>query len=94
MGKKNKKNSKINQKIRQYFDDDPFDVGVQRVDSQTLSELFHALGIYDVSFVKEELVKNIRMRWSQADSEFRANILDFFVANGEVYLSGKEKEPE
>ena len=92
MGKKNKKNSKINQKIRKYFDDDPFDVGIERVDSQTLSELFHALGIYDVSFSKEELVKTIRMLWSQADSDFRSNILAFFDANGEVYLSGKVKE--
>ena len=91
MGKKNKINSKINQKIRKYFDDDPFDVGVERVDSQTLSELFHALGIYDVAFVKEELVKTIRMLWSQADSNFREKILDFFVANSEIYLSGKEK---
>ena len=45
MGKKNKKNSKINQRIKQYFDDDPFDVGVERVSSETLSELFHTLGI-------------------------------------------------
>lgn len=92
MGKKNKKNSKINQKIRKYFDDDPFDVGVQRVDSQTLSELFHALGILDVEFSKLAMLKNIRMLWSQADSDLRENILDFFEANSEVYLSGKLKE--
>ena len=92
MGKKNKKNSKINQKIRTYFGDDPFDIGIARVDSQTLSELFHALGIYDVSFNKEELLKTIRMLWSQADSDFRANILEFFVANGEEYPSGNIKQ--
>ena len=91
MAKKNKKNSKINQKIRTYFDDDPFDVGIDRVDSQTLSELFHALGIYDIEFSKDVMIKTIRMLWSQADSDFRSDILAFFTANGEVYLSGKEK---
>jgi len=40
MAKKNKKNSKVNQKIKKYFDEDPFDVGVARVSTQTLSELF------------------------------------------------------
>ena len=90
MGNKNKKNSKINQKIRKYFDDDPFDVGVERVDSQTMSELFHALGIYDIAFNKVDMLKRIRMIWSQADAGLRENILEFFNANGEVYPSGKE----
>ncbi len=91
MGKKNKKNSKINQRIRTYFDDDPFDVGIERVETQTLSELFHTLGIYDIEFSKEILVKTIRMLWSEADSGFRSDILNFFIANGEVYLSDKPK---
>jgi ATP-dependent RNA helicase SUPV3L1/SUV3 len=92
MGKKNKTNSKINQKIRKYFDDDPFDVGVERLDSQTLSELFHALGVYDVEFSKDMMLKKIRMLWSQAENDFRSHILDFFIANEKVYLSGKEKK--
>jgi len=91
MGKKSKKNSKINQKIKKYFDDDPFDVGIERVDSQTLSELFHALGIYDLDFSKDLMVKNARMIWSQADTQTRLNILDFFSANDRVYNSSKEK---
>jgi len=91
MGKKNKKNTKINQRIRKYFDDDPFDVGVERVSSETLSELVHTLGIYDVEHTKKTLVKTIRMLWSEADSEFRQGILDFFDANGELYPSGKPK---
>ena len=92
MGKKNKKNTKINQRIRKYFDDDPFDVGVERVDSQTLSELFHTLGIYDVEFSKEILVKTIRMIWSEADSGYRQDILNFFSANKIIYPSNKPKQ--
>ena len=93
MGKKSKKNTKINQRIKKYFDDDPFDVGVERVSSETLSELVHTLGIYDVEHSKKALLKLIRMLWSEADSGFRQDILNFFAANGEVYLSGKAKEP-
>jgi len=93
MAKKSKKNIKINQKIKKYFDDDPFDVGVQRVSSETLSELFHTLGIYDIEHSKKALLKAVRMLWSEADSEFRQDILNFFEANGEIYLSDKEKEP-
>ena len=93
MAKKSKKNTKINQRIKKYFDDDPFDVGVERVSSETLSELFHTLGIYEIEHTKKLLLKTIRMLWSEADSGYRQDILNFFEANGEVYLSGKPKEP-
>ncbi|WP_324171868.1 SUV3 C-terminal domain-containing protein [Sulfurimonas sp.] len=91
MAKKNKKSSKINQKIRQYFDDDPFDVGILRVSSQTLSEMFASLGIYDIEHNNEVLVKTARMLWSEADSSFRGEILNFFANNGEFYKSDKPK---
>ena len=93
MGKKNKKNTKINQRIRVVFDDDPFDVGIERVSSKTLSELFSTLGIYDVEHKKDTLLKTIRMLWSEADSGFRQDILNFFTANDVIYPSGKAKEP-
>ena len=79
MSKKNKKNSKINQKIKKYFDDDPFDVGIQRVPSDILSELFHTLGIYDIEFSKETLVKTARMLWSEADSGIEQIYLIFLL---------------
>ena len=92
MGKKNKKNTKINQRIRKYFDDEPFDIGIERVSSETMSELVHTLGIHDVEHKKEVLLKTIRMVWSEADSGFREDILNFFVANGEIYTSDKPKK--
>ena len=93
MAKKSKKNIKINQRIKKYFDNDPFDVGIERVSSQTLSELFHTLGIYDIEYSKKELLKTVRMLWSEADSGFRQDILNFFEANGEIYLSNTPKKP-
>ena len=92
MAKRNKKLIKINQKIKKYFDDDPFDVGIERVDSKTLSELFQTLGIYDVNYDKQSLLKLIRMLWSQADISLRSDILDFFTANKKIYKSDKPKK--
>ncbi len=93
MAKKNKKNSKINQRIKKYFDNDPFDVGVERVSAETLSEMFHTLGIVDVEYNKAELLKLTRMLWSEADSEIRREILNFFVNNDVIYPSDNPKQP-
>ncbi len=92
MAKKNKKNSKINQRIRKFFDEDPFDVGVERVESKTLSELFSVLGIYDIEHNKKLMVKTLRMIWSEAESAMRQDILHFFEADGKVYRSQKPKD--
>ena len=89
MAKKNRKNSKINQRIRKYFDDDPFDVGIQRVESKTLSELFATLGIYDIEHNKDLMIKTLRMIWSEAESSMRQDILHFFESDGRVYKSDK-----
>ena len=91
MAKKNKKNIKINQKIKKYFDNDPFDVGVQRVSAQTLSELFSTLGIYNIEHDKKTLLKTIRMLWSESDGGYRQDILDFFIANETIYPADKPK---
>nr|WP_321267358.1 SUV3 C-terminal domain-containing protein [uncultured Sulfurimonas sp.] len=93
MGKKNKKNIKINQRIKKYFDGDPFDVGVERVSSETLSEMFSTLGIYDIEHSKEVLLKAARMLWSEADSGYRSDILNFFARDDKLYKSDKQKEP-
>ncbi|MFT7003871.1 MAG: ATP-dependent RNA helicase SUPV3L1/SUV3 [Sulfurimonas sp.] len=92
MAYKNKKNSKINQRIKKYFDEDPFDVGVERVSSETLSELFSTLGIYDIEHSKEVLVKAARMLWSEADGDVRSEMLSFFARDNKFYKSDKEKE--
>jgi len=93
MANKNKKNSKINQKIRAYFGDDPFDVGIERVDSETLSALFNALGIYDIEHNKKLMIKTVRMIWSEPDGGYRLDILKFFENNGETYRGEKREIP-
>lgn len=93
MSKKNKKNSKINQRIRKYFDDDPFDVGIERVSSQTLSELFRAVGIYDIEPNKKLMIKTLRMIWSEAESSMRLDILHFFESEATIYKADKQNLP-
>ena len=88
-----KKKSKINQKIKKFFDNDPFDVGVERVSSETLSELFSTLGIYDISHSKNLLLKTIRMIWSEAQNSVRLEILNFFENNAKIYKADKQIAP-
>jgi ATP-dependent RNA helicase SUPV3L1/SUV3 len=92
MAKKNKKNSNLNKRIKEYFDGDPFDVGIQRVESHTLSELFATLGFYDIEHSRNILVKTARTLWSEADSDFRLNILNFFAQNHTIYKSQTPSE--
>ncbi len=92
MAKKNKKFTKLNQKIKKYFGDDPFDVGIARVDSATLSELVHYLGIYDVEHSKEAMLKAVRHLWSSGDSIIRSLIVEFFAQNGVIYKGERQSD--
>ncbi|MFT7860469.1 MAG: helicase-related protein [Sulfurimonas sp.] len=92
MARKKKKSSKINQRIKKYFDDDPFDVGIERVESKTLSELFGALGIYDIEPKRELMLKTLRMIWSEADNDIRRDILYFFENEAKIYKRDKFQE--
>ncbi len=92
MAKKSKKFTKINQKIKKYFDNDPFDVGIERVSTQTLSELMHTLGIYDIEYEKKVMLKTVRHLWSNADIVIREQILEFFIQNAKIYKGNKTKE--
>ncbi len=94
MSKKDKKRIKINHAISHYFDQDPFDVGVARVSSGTLYELFMVLGFYDMPEDKESLLRLIRGIWSEGDVASRGIILDFFKHNQKIYKSNRPKEPD
>ena len=93
MAKKNKKSTKINIKIRNFFGGDPFDVGIERVGEKTLIELAHTIGLYDVDFTKKELLRALRQLWSTGDVALRDDILNFFQADKTVYLPTAPAEP-
>ncbi len=92
MGSKKKKQLKLNQKIRHYFDGDGFDEGIERVPTSTLSELFHFIALPPDRYERDYLIRRIRRIWSEADTYIRSNIVDFFRADGTIYTATKIKE--
>lgn len=92
MAKKNKKLLKLNQAIRQYFDDDGFDEGIERVDEATLVALAHAIGVYDGTTKKSDLIRLYRRLWSDADAHIRELIVDFFKSEGVHYPRAIKRE--
>lgn len=92
MAKKNKKLLKLNQAIRHYFDDDGFDEGIERVSDSTLIELAHAIGVYDGTTKRSDLIRLYRRLWSDADAHIRELIVDFFKSEGVVYPRTNKKE--
>ena len=88
-----KKQSKINQKIRHYFDGDGFDEGIERVNSATLIALTQTLGVIPDSLDKPQLIRLFRRLWSEGDMQIRSHIISFFKAENKVYPSLHVKEP-
>ena len=88
-----KKLTKINHAIRRYFDDAPFDEGIERVDEATLVELTHFLGIIPDEWDRQSLVRVYRRLWSEAEVHLRKEIVAFFKANGKIYHGTKSQEP-
>ena len=87
-----KKLTKINHAIRRFFDDAPFDEGIERVDEATLIELTHFLGILPDSWDKESLVRIYRRLWSDADVYIRKEIVSFFKAHGMIYHGSRQAD--
>ena len=88
---KKKKFIKLNQTIRHYFGEDGFDGGIERVSEATLVELAHALGVVPESYSKKSLLRIFRTLWSEADIDLRRHIVEFFKAEGTLYLPTKPK---
>ena len=93
MAKKKKKLTRLNASIRRFFDGDGFDEGIERVETATLAELVQALGMHADSWERENLIRQLRRLWSDADLETRALITAFFTAEGRIYPSPRTKEP-
>ncbi len=92
MAKKKKKLSKYNQIIRTYFDGDGFDDGINRVHVENLIELAHRMGLRDLSTSQENLVRTFRRLWSEADVEYRQEIVQYFKELGHVFTGNGEQQ--
>jgi len=92
MAKAKKKLSKLNSAIRRIFDNLGFDDGIELVETSTLIELTHVLGVIPDSMQREELIRLFRRLWSEADPGVRHIIVDFFKAQKKMYKSSHTKE--
>ncbi|MCK9371941.1 MAG: helicase [Sulfuricurvum sp.] len=92
MAKKKKKMIKLNQQIRYFFGDEGFDEGIERVPTESLIALSHALGIFNGTTEKAALIKTFRRIWSEGETDNRTIIVDFFRNEGRIYPNPKPKE--
>ena len=92
MAKKKKKLLKYNQIIRHYFDGDGFDEGISRLNHDQLYDLARTIGLNHPDLTTEGLIRSLRRLWSEADTEPRAMIVNYFKDRGEIFTGSGEKK--
>ncbi|SFV55063.1 Helicase-like [hydrothermal vent metagenome] len=83
MAKKKKKQSiKINNKIKELMNGEPFDEGIKKLDENILVELTMLLDLKIPMLTKKEMIKALRQTWSEADTTLRLNIVNLLEQLG------------
>ena len=78
MAKKKKKQSiKINNRVRELMNGEPFDEGIKRLDENILIELTMLLDLKVAMFTKKEMIRALRQIWSEGNTNIRLNILNY-----------------
>lgn len=95
MAKKKKKYFiKLNNKIRNYFNGQPFDEGVTTLDEDKLIELIMLLDITLPSNTKEEMIRALRRIWSEGEAVPREKIVSYLTQSYKpVSHPGNTKRP-
>jgi len=83
MAKKKKKQSiKINNKIKELMNGEPFDEGIKKLDENILVELTMLLDLKVPMLTKKEMVRALRQTWSEASNDMRLNIVSLLEQLG------------
>jgi ATP-dependent RNA helicase SUPV3L1/SUV3 len=83
MAKKKKKQTiKINNKIRDIMDGDPFDEGIKYLNEDVLVELTMLLDLKVTMLTKKEMVRALRQTWSEGNTQFRLTIVNYLDQMG------------
>ena len=95
MAKKKKKHLiKLNNKIRNYFNGQPFDEGINRVSDDKLIELVMLLELKISSYEHDDMVRALRRAWSEEGASTREMIVSYLVSSHtSIHHSQKEKHP-
>ena len=95
MAKKKKKYLiKLNNKIRNYFNGQPFDEGITTVDDDKLIELIMLLEITLPEHSREDMIRTLRRVWSEEGAGTREMIVSYLTQSyRSVHQGGREKRP-
>ncbi len=78
MAKKKKKQSiKINNKVKELMDGEPFDEGIQHLSEDVLVELTMLLDLKVSMLIKKEMVRALRQAWSEGNTNFRLAVVNY-----------------
>ncbi|CAA6807362.1 MAG: Helicase-like [uncultured Sulfurovum sp.] len=78
MAKKKKKQTiKINNKVKELMDGEPFDEGIKYLSEDVLVELTMLLDLKVPMLVKKEMIRALRQAWSEGNVQLRLNIVNY-----------------
>ena len=83
MAKKKKKQAiKINNKVKEIMDGEPFDEGIKHLSEEVLVELTMLLDLQVSMLVKKEMVRALRQAWSEGNTTLRLHIVNYLEQMG------------
>ena len=78
MAKKKKKQTiKINNKVKELMNGEPFDEGIKNLSEDVLVELTMLLDLKVAMLVRKEMVRALRQAWSEGNTGFRLTIVNY-----------------
>ena len=83
MAKKKKKQSiKINNKVKELMDGEPFDEGIKHLSEDVLVELTMLLDLKVSMLTRKEMVRALRQVWSEGNTQLRLHIVNYLEQMG------------
>ena len=83
MAKKKKNQTiKINNKVKELMNGEPFDEGIKHLNEEVLIELTMILDLKVSMLVKKEMVRALRQAWSEGNVQLRLHILNYLEQLG------------
>jgi len=92
MAKKKKKYLiKLNNKIRNYFNGQPFDEGITTLDEDKLIELVMLLELELLSHERDDMIRALRRAWSEEGASTREMIVSYLTKGHKATHSGQRE---
>ncbi len=83
MAKKKKKQSiKINNKVKELMNGEPFDEGIKYLSEDVLVELTMLLDLKVAMLTRKEMVRSLRQVWSEGNTQLRLHIVNYLEQMG------------